>query len=116
MWPNEIIVSAQGPLILGFGAKGLGPGRDNKTFNDDTRQQPQLPRVGVALFVFLWGEELHLLPGIRELRAGAGGGLTERRGLAFVTHLQSLAKIKSGYLCFSFMEIGIRDGYKMSYK
>ena len=25
----EILVSAQGPLVLGFGAKGLGPGLDN---------------------------------------------------------------------------------------
>ena len=25
----EILVSAQGPLFLGFGAKGLGPGLDN---------------------------------------------------------------------------------------
>ena len=86
--------------------------KGNKTLSDDTRQQTQLPRVGVALFVFLGGQELHLLPGIGEL--GAGGGLTEGRGLAFVTHLQSSAKIKLGYL--RFMEIGIRDGYKMCYK
>ena len=26
---HEILVSAQGPLFLGFGAKGLGPGLDN---------------------------------------------------------------------------------------
>ena len=26
---HEILVSAQGPLVLGFGAKGLGPGVDN---------------------------------------------------------------------------------------
>jgi len=26
---HEILVSAQGPLVLGFGAKGLGPGLDN---------------------------------------------------------------------------------------
>ena len=25
----EILVSAQGPLVLGFWAKGLGPGLDN---------------------------------------------------------------------------------------
>ena len=25
----SILVSAQGPLVLGFGAKGLGPGLDN---------------------------------------------------------------------------------------
>ena len=33
VWPgvvaHEILVSAQGPLVLGFGAKGLGPGLDN---------------------------------------------------------------------------------------
>ena len=51
----------------------------------------QLPGVGVALFVFFGGEELHLLPGIGEVRAGAGGGLAEGRGLAFVAHLNSLA-------------------------
>ena len=26
---HEILVSAQGPLVSGFGAKGLGPGLDN---------------------------------------------------------------------------------------
>ena len=26
----EILVSAQGPLVLGFGVKGLGPGLDNQ--------------------------------------------------------------------------------------
>ena len=26
---HEILVSAQGPLVLGFGANGLGPGLDN---------------------------------------------------------------------------------------
>ena len=26
---HEILVSAQGPLVLGFGARGLGPGLDN---------------------------------------------------------------------------------------
>ena len=26
---HEILVSAQGPLVLGLGAKGLGPGLDN---------------------------------------------------------------------------------------
>ena len=26
---HEILVSAQGPLVLGFWAKGLGPGLDN---------------------------------------------------------------------------------------
>ena len=29
----SILVSAQGPLVLGFGAKGLGPGLDNKYKN-----------------------------------------------------------------------------------
>ena len=29
----EILVSAQGPLFLGFGAKGLGPGLDNTNTN-----------------------------------------------------------------------------------
>ena len=28
----EVLVSAQGPLFLGFGAKGLGPGLDNYFF------------------------------------------------------------------------------------
>ena len=27
----EILVSAQGPLVLGFGAKGLGTGLDNRS-------------------------------------------------------------------------------------
>ena len=30
---HEILVSAQGPLVLSFWAKGLGPGLDNKSFN-----------------------------------------------------------------------------------
>ena len=49
-----------------------------------------VPGVSVALFVFLGGEELHLLARIGELGARAGGGLAQGRGLAFVTHLQSL--------------------------
>ena len=28
---HKILVSAQGPLVLGFGANGLGPGLDNIT-------------------------------------------------------------------------------------
>ena len=28
----SILVSAQGPLVLGLGLKGLGPGLDNKHF------------------------------------------------------------------------------------
>ena len=31
-WSN--LVSAQGPLILGLGLKGLGPGLDNRNAND----------------------------------------------------------------------------------
>ena len=30
---HEVLVSAQGPLVLGFGVWGLGPGLDNKFLN-----------------------------------------------------------------------------------
>ena len=30
---HEILVSAQGPLVLGLGLRGLGPGLDNNNYN-----------------------------------------------------------------------------------
>ena len=49
----RILVSAQGPLVLGFGFRGLGPGLDNisKIINIiyGTKQSPILEKKGRML-------------------------------------------------------------------
>ena len=36
----RILVAAQGPLVLGFGANGLGPGLDNMSFKKISSNGP----------------------------------------------------------------------------
>ena len=51
---HEILVSAQGPLVFGFGAKGLGPGLDKNHNSFTQKKHPQAVWIALPLSQKLW--------------------------------------------------------------
>ena len=74
---HEILASAQGPLFLGFGAKGLGPGLDKKSMHklsflpfeviSHVQSSAGLPDCAVANLELLTS---HLLESFNQIRVG----------------------------------------------